>query len=610
MAAFSYLWRCGSLPVSDPQVGQTITSSFDAEWAYCGWTPRKDTELEVATSVESVSDHIVTPAGEFLNCLKLTHHIRPKEYEFASDYMGRTLCGTTYTWFAPGIGLVKLIHLDQMYSHRMVYLTASSVCDGNGYFPIVSGAWWEYRWLGWRGLFEDRCCCLGEVDGSPCFSSGVVAVDASAKMKREYWLGILDCERQGDDDVGYAQALRQVGVREKDPNQRQALYEEAMTLKERTGDDRHVPGSQMPEVGVPSWERKEMPSSPEGWVRWAQEDLEWARERGHRLFEVQALDRLAFAYYRTGEYEAAAAHFEEAAGIYRELGGVRMSAHSEVLAELLRRRNKASDRQGGPAYSGSALGLIQTEDGWSFRGGWGVPLRDPPSWPSEASGSPMHHFVFHAFDHALRVLHREVGERGPDSRGWIRTTATLISEDERVTVPAGAFEHCRLTEAVVAVSGATDLMKPVRMQRDWHAGTVRHWFAPGVGCVRTRYEHRNGLVTDIELVSYELSEPSEEYLPMALGNCWVYRWTDPADGTRLEDTVFVALHRDREWWLGFDTAWNMTHSKDVQAAQDLISRFHQAGTDQNIRAVLSCFGPEAMGSTRGRTESMHISPRR
>jgi hypothetical protein len=176
----------------------------------------------------------------------------------------------------------------------------------------------------------------------------------------------------------------------------------------------------------------------------------------------------------------------------------------------------------------------------------------------------MTHLVDHGFYEALDALHRPVGENVFGGWGFglpeggcevLRTTKTLVHADEAVTVAAGTFEGCRLVEVVVAASDEWDTVEEKRAYyRGYFAGTARLWFAPGGGCVRLQYRHRNGLTTAIELVEYSLMEPCREFLPLALGNRWRYRWTDPGSGTRFEDTVFVAAHRDETWYLGFVTA--------------------------------------------------------
>jgi hypothetical protein len=71
--------------------------------------------------------------------------------------------------------------------------------------------------------------------------------------------------------------------------------------------------------------------------------------------------------------------------------------------------------------------------------------------------------------------------------------------------------------------------------------------------VRLVYRHRNGYLTEMQLVEYQISEPSDAYLPLALGNRWRYRWTDPESGTAFEESLRVASHIGKDWNIAFVT---------------------------------------------------------
>ena len=49
------------------------------------------------------------------------------------------------------------------------------------------------------------------------------------------------------------------------------------------------------------------------------------------------------------------------------------------------------------------------------------------------------------------------------------------------------------------------------------------WFAKGVGLVKTRYEHANGITTEIELMEYRTPGKTEEYLPLQIGSTYTYK---------------------------------------------------------------------------------------
>jgi hypothetical protein len=47
-----------------------------------------------------------------------------------------------------------------------------------------------------------------------------------------------------------------------------------------------------------------------------------------------------------------------------------------------------------------------------------------------------------------------------------------------------------------------------------------------VGLVKLEYHHNDNTTTNIELVGYSVSEKSEGYFPVDLGNRWTYEWTN------------------------------------------------------------------------------------
>ena len=136
----------------------------------------------------------------------------------------------------------------------------------------------------------------------------------------------------------------------------------------------------------------------------------------------------------------------------------------------------------------------------------------------------------------------------------MRMVSTLASKGEKVGVPAGTFDGCALIETVISTSREDrQLGAELERLRGYYAGTKRVWFAPGVGVVRLLYRHENGRETDIQLVAYEIPESGEGYLPLAIGNRWRYRWTDPESGTAFEDSLRVASHKEGQWHIAFVT---------------------------------------------------------
>ncbi len=51
-------------------------------------------------------------------------------------------------------------------------------------------------------------------------------------------------------------------------------------------------------------------------------------------------------------------------------------------------------------------------------------------------------------------------------------------------------------------------------------GTRYLWFSPGIGVVKLRYEHTNGVITEGELVESKIPSGNVDIFPIAVGNSW------------------------------------------------------------------------------------------
>ena len=70
-------------------------------------------------------------------------------------------------------------------------------------------------------------------------------------------------------------------------------------------------------------------------------------------------------------------------------------------------------------------------------------------------------------------------------------------------------------------------------------GTRYLWFAEGVGIVKIRYEHSNGIVTEAELIDFKIAEKNNHYFPLSAGTTWTYKWQDDFYKQPLIDTITV-----------------------------------------------------------------------
>ena len=115
-----------------------------------------------------------------------------------------------------------------------------------------------------------------------------------------------------------------------------------------------------------------------------------------------------------------------------------------------------------------------------------------------------------------------VGSSWEQEGAW-KSQATAILEDyETVSVSAGTFSACLKHKTVFTDADVEDT--DAELRNVLVNGTRYLWFAKGVGLVKMRYEHSNGVVTEAELIKHEIPIQDETYLPAQIGTQWTYKW--------------------------------------------------------------------------------------
>ena len=110
-----------------------------------------------------------------------------------------------------------------------------------------------------------------------------------------------------------------------------------------------------------------------------------------------------------------------------------------------------------------------------------------------------------------------VGKTWEDN--WNSTNKTTLEGYEKIEITLGTFPACLKHKTVLTRAHiGTELEKALIN------GTRYMWFAKGVGLVKVRYEHSNGIVTEAELIGYDIQGNSDEYFPLNIGSTWTYKW--------------------------------------------------------------------------------------
>ena len=125
----------------------------------------------------------------------------------------------------------------------------------------------------------------------------------------------------------------------------------------------------------------------------------------------------------------------------------------------------------------------------------------------------------------------EIGRLGP----WHIRAETNLESYEQVEVSAGFFPECLRHKTVF-----TDVEADSELKSALANGTRYLWFAKGVGIVKMRFEHTNGIVTEAELLEYKVPANATAYFPLQIGNAWTYKWqNDYQDEAVIEECSVV-----------------------------------------------------------------------
>ena len=141
----------------------------------------------------------------------------------------------------------------------------------------------------------------------------------------------------------------------------------------------------------------------------------------------------------------------------------------------------------------------------------------------------MSHCDTHLFKYPIGI-----GETWTEEGHWRVQTESRLEGYESIEVSAGAFSDCLKHKTVFTDADVKDTKAELR--NALLNGTRYLWFAEGVGLVKLRYEHSNGVVTEAELLEYKIACEDQEYLPLQIGNVWTYKWqNDYRDEAAIEE---------------------------------------------------------------------------
>lgn len=422
---------------------------------------------------------------------------------------------------------------------------------------------------------------------------------AKQQLREEMMDMVTDVLTEGKPDPQFTkqvvdEALRRAGEAYKAHAAGDALrhYDEALEAVEKLppGEERErMKMDVLYKKGAASW----FPHGREEVIKHYEQALAIAEALGDRKNQAEKLWAIGHAYSGR-QREKAEEYARRALKVYEELGDTGGQAH--CLVSLGHQHMFAKEVALGRPYYEQAIPLFETAhshewvavcrsmikvisevgeekfpkliswgaccDGLEKQGGAvrfafqpGVSLSEnnPEYPPALFIGS-----VFHAVSRLRKFLDGSVfvgGSWSGDTFSYsyqpLRATVTVKSTSEHVTVPAGTFERCLLTEQITAESGLPDDApeREKQLNRKVCCGTCQAWYAPGVGLVQLHVQQVEGAEAMIQLRKFSIQGESDAYLPLSIDNSWTYGWADVLPEYVAKEVYRVSAHEGDMWYL-------------------------------------------------------------
>ena len=218
---------------------------------------------------------------------------------------------------------------------------------------------------------------------------------------------------------------------------------------------------------------------------------------------------------------------------------------------------------------------------------------------SDADPSPMY-MLLHYLNHGSIDIFRfplVVGSSWEDGGAWKSQATATLEGCETVSVSAGTFSAC-LKHKTVFTGADVEIVEDADAElRDALVNGTRYlWFAKGVGIVKMRYEHSNGIVTEAELIKHETPLQDAAYLPAQIGMQWTYKWHN----TYRDEAVI------EEWRV----IRNFRRLENLEDPMELASARYEVKIDaDNPRlATIECvLTPKTSHNTKGKRKPLLLS---
>jgi RNA polymerase sigma factor (sigma-70 family) len=552
------VFRDASLLAHAGQMTQILSFHLNIGHSWSGQIETRQGEILPTTrTIESKGDTVVVPAGRFEDCLRVTTvTTEPADADYSEIYRiynRLTLCGKTSMWFARGVGLVKYCHDNNWGENHSVQLVKYQVDEssGNNYYPLSIGNHWKYeRYVDWcRTRVTESYRIAAREEETVHIACAMYSDLLDDKEQLEYFQTWLDHEKASADIHGEARMQCRLGNVYARLGRWDLMLGAYRQMEEIIGQIGNA------KLGIDLWLNALDGNLNTPWettlefvVEHARQALQNAKEIGERERQRRGLDVMTRFCILHDRFEEALKFAQEAYPIAVEDSNLGQQVYLEAQMDMVKAWMDDAERGYafcGGTYSGHGAKLSKSEI--AFGRGCGGYIHK--ILPEQRPYPPIYGDLLQS------VLLLEPSE----GKSWSKTHFEGVTDflveaaDETVNVPAGKFNHCAhlklTTQLRTANEGSPKSDAIFNRKKGFREGRKSMWFAPGVGIVKVEHHHANGKRTIVDLVSFHLTDLSDSYFPLAIGNQWRYEWRNEHGDLLFKEQERVICEQHDEFYL-------------------------------------------------------------
>ena len=140
------------------------------------------------------------------------------------------------------------------------------------------------------------------------------------------------------------------------------------------------------------------------------------------------------------------------------------------------------------------------------------------------------------------------------------TEQVTLESYEDVQLSNGVFPKCLKHKTVITDANWEHYSE---LEKSLINGTRYLWLSPGLGVVKLRYEHSNGIITEAELIDSQVPVKNDSYFSVNVGTSWTYKWKNDFENKTLVEKLLVIRNENNKNGLALNSIVTTEDGKEI-----------------------------------------------